>query len=254
MRRLLAVARKELLQLRRDRMTLGMMVGIPVMQLLLFGYAINTDVRHIPTVIYDQDNSPESRDLWRSLEVTGFYKFAGGVHDYDEISRALRSGRARVALVVPPRFGEALRAGRSAQVQLVVDGSDPDPLGQINAVHVVLQDIDASSVPEVVVVNKVDAMDEEAILTLRQALPGAVWVSARTGAGMDELRELIAARLPHPEVDVEVLVPYDRGDLLSRVHESGEVISVEHTGDGTLLNARVSEALAGELAEYAHSG
>ena len=69
----------------------------------------------------------------------------------------------------------------------VVDGSDPDPLGQINAVHVVLQDIDASSVPEVIVVNKVDAMDEEAILTLRQALPGAVWVSARTGAGMDEL-------------------------------------------------------------------
>jgi ABC-2 type transport system permease protein len=125
MRRLLAVAWKELLQLRRDRMTLGMMVGLPVMQLLLFGYAINTDVRHIPTVVYDQDRSAESRDLWRRLEVTGFYDFAGAVRDYDDISRALRSGRARVALVVPPRFGEQLRAGGSVQVQLVIDGADP---------------------------------------------------------------------------------------------------------------------------------
>ena len=125
MRRFYAVAHKELLQLRRDRMTLGMMVGLPVMQLLLFGYAINTDVRHVPTVLYDQDGSAESRDLWRRLEVTGFYDYAGAVRDYDDIARALRSGRARVALVVPPRFGQALREGGGAQVQLVVDGSDP---------------------------------------------------------------------------------------------------------------------------------
>jgi ABC-2 type transport system permease protein len=123
--RLLAVAWKELLQLRRDRMTLGMMVGIPVMQLLLFGYAINTDVRHISTVVYDQDHSAESRDLLFRMEATGFYSFAGAVRDYGEISRALRSGRAHVALVVPTRFGERLRAGRPVQVQLVVDGSDP---------------------------------------------------------------------------------------------------------------------------------
>jgi ABC-2 type transport system permease protein len=125
MRRLLAVARKELLQLRRDRMTLGMMVGIPVMQLLLFGYAINTDVRHIATVVYDQDHSAESRDLLRRLQATKFYDFAGAVRDYGEISRALRSNLARVALVIPPRFGEHLRGGRPTRVQLVVDGSDP---------------------------------------------------------------------------------------------------------------------------------
>jgi len=125
MRRFAAVARKELLQLRRDRMTLGMMVGIPVMQLLLFGYAINTDVRHMPTVVYDQDHSDESRDLVRRLEATGFYTIIGATRDYGEISAALRSARARVALVVPPRFGERLRAGSSTQVQLVVDGSDP---------------------------------------------------------------------------------------------------------------------------------
>jgi len=125
MRRFLAVARKELLQLRRDRLTLGMMVGLPVMQLLLFGYAINTDVRHIPSVVFDQDRSAESRDLVRRMQATHFYEFVGAVRNYDEIARALRSGRARVALVIPPRMGEKLRAGAHVKVQLVVDGSDP---------------------------------------------------------------------------------------------------------------------------------
>ncbi len=125
MTRLLAIAWKELVQLRRDRLTFGMMVGIPIMQLLLFGYAINTDVRHMPTVIYDQDLSTESRDLVERLVITGFYDVVGHVHDYDEISRAMRIGHAHVAVVIPPRFGEAMRAGRTARAQLVVDGSDP---------------------------------------------------------------------------------------------------------------------------------
>jgi len=125
MRRFLAVALKELLQLRRDRLTMGMMVGLPVMQLLLFGYAINTDVRHIPSVVFDQDRSAESRDLVRRMQATHFYAFVGAVRNYDEIARALRSGRARVAVVIPPRMGEKLRAGVHVEVQLVVDGSDP---------------------------------------------------------------------------------------------------------------------------------
>src|SRR5437016_13943524 len=97
--RLWAVARKELIQLRRDRLTLAMMVALPVIQLTLFGYAIDTDVRHIPTVVYDQDRSAQSRDFARSLEATGFYDLKGEVRGYEEIDRALRSGRARVALV-----------------------------------------------------------------------------------------------------------------------------------------------------------
>ena len=133
----------------------------------------------------------------------------------------------------------------------VVDGSDPDPLGQIDAVRVVLGEIDAAAVPEVIVVNKVDAMTEDDILTLRRALPGAVWVSARTGAGIDALRELIAARLPHPDVDVDVLVPYDRGDLVARVHRDGEVLSEKHEESGTRLTARVDGALAATLEEFA---
>jgi ABC-2 type transport system permease protein len=123
--RTFVIAWKELLQLRRDVMTLAMMAVLPLLQLLLFGYAINTDVRHIPTLIYDQDRSAASRDLARSLAATGFYDLLGEVRSYREIEDALRSGRARSALVVPSRYASNLAAGRSSQLQLVVDGSDP---------------------------------------------------------------------------------------------------------------------------------
>jgi ABC-2 type transport system permease protein len=123
------IAWKELLQLRRDRMTLAMMIVLPIVQLLLFGYAINTDVRHIPTVIFDQDHSAASRELGQSLRVTGFYDLVGNVRSYVEIENALRAGRARAALVIPARYGSNLRAGRPSQLQLVVDGSDPQTVG-----------------------------------------------------------------------------------------------------------------------------
>jgi ABC-2 type transport system permease protein len=119
------IAYKELLQLRRDRLTLAMMIVLPILQLLLFGYAINTDVRHIPSVVYDQDQSAQSRDLARSLEATGFYDFVGTVNDYEDIQRALRSNRARVALVIPPGYASNIARGKPARAQLVVDGSDP---------------------------------------------------------------------------------------------------------------------------------
>lgn len=123
--RTLVIAWKELLQLRRDRLTLAMMIALPIVQLTLFGYAINTDVRHIPMVVYDQDHSAASRDLVRSLEATGFYDLVGSVEGYDQIGRSLRAGSARVALVVPPKYASDLVRGRTAQVQLVIDGSDP---------------------------------------------------------------------------------------------------------------------------------
>ena len=125
MNRMLAIAWKEMIQARRDRLTMGMMIGIPIIQLLLFGYAINTDVRNIATVIYDQDHSEESRGFVRRMEATGFYEVVGRVESYEEIGVALRSRQVMVALVVPPRFGAEFEAGRVAQLQLVVDGSDP---------------------------------------------------------------------------------------------------------------------------------
>ena len=123
--RVFVVAWKELQQLRRDRLTLAMMVVLPLVQLLLFGYAINTDVRHVPTVVYDQDKSAESRDLVHSLEATGFYDIVGQVEDYDAMEHAVRAGVARAALVVPARFASDLESGRPTEVQLVVDGTDP---------------------------------------------------------------------------------------------------------------------------------
>jgi len=127
--RTLAIASKELRQLARDRLTMAMMALLPVVQLLLFGYAINTDVRHIPLVVYDQDRSSTSRDLVRRMEATGYYDDVGSVRSYAEIARALRDGSAKVGLVLPAGLGSALTLGRGAVVQLVVDGSDPMTVG-----------------------------------------------------------------------------------------------------------------------------
>ncbi len=135
----------------------------------------------------------------------------------------------------------------------VVDGSHPDPEGQLAAVREVLAEIGADKVPELVVINKADIADPLVLARLRQREPHSVVVSAYTGEGITEALEAVEADLPHPQIDIDALLPYDRGDLLSRVHEGGEVISVEHTADGTLLKARVNESLAGELAAYART-
>ena len=132
----------------------------------------------------------------------------------------------------------------------VVDGSHPDPAAQLAAVREVLAEIDAVDVPEIVVVNKSDLMEPGLLQRLAKAEPGAIAVSARTGAGLDELRQRIAAELPRPDVAVSLLVPYDRGDLVARVHSHGDVQSVEHTEEGTRIEARVPGWLAGEAAEF----
>jgi GTP-binding protein HflX len=132
----------------------------------------------------------------------------------------------------------------------VVDGSHPDPEGQLAAVREVLAEIGADKVPELVVINKADVADPLVIARLRQREPHSVVVSAKSGEGIPEALAALEADLPRPAVEVVALVPYERGDLLSRVHDQGEVISIEHTGDGTVLKARVGEALAGELAAY----
>jgi GTPase len=132
----------------------------------------------------------------------------------------------------------------------VVDGAHADPEEQVRAVREVLADVGAEAVPELLVVNKTDAGAEETLLRLKRLWPEAVFVSARTGAGLQELRARIEARLPRPAVELDVLVPYERGDLVARVHERGEVLRLDHTGHGTQLRVRVGPALAAELAAY----
>ena len=130
----------------------------------------------------------------------------------------------------------------------VVDAAHPDPLGQVAAVRAVLADIPgALDVPELIVLNKVDLVDAVALAALRTRLPGAIEVSARSGEGIEEMRSRIEAMLPRPDRPVDVVVPYSRGDLVSRVHADGEIDAVEYVEAGTRVVARVDPALAAEL-------
>ncbi|MGI4894902.1 MAG: GTPase HflX [Janthinobacterium lividum] len=132
----------------------------------------------------------------------------------------------------------------------VVDGSHPDPEGQLAAVRSVLADVDAQQVPELVAINKADLADPEVLQRLLRKEKNSIAVSARTGAGIEELLARISQLLPVPDVQLEVCVPYDRGELVNRVHVSGQVLEEEHTGAGTRLVARVRPRLAAELEQY----
>ncbi|MER0242093.1 GTPase HflX [Streptomyces sp. HSW2009] len=160
---------------------------------------------------------------------------------------------------LPHHLVEAFRStmeevGDSDLILHVVDGSHPVPEEQLAAVREVIRDVGAVHVPEVVVVNKADAADPLVLQRLLRVEPHAIAVSARTGQGIEELLALIDVELPRPSVEIEALVPYTRGDLVSRTHADGEVLSEEHTSEGTLLKARVHEELAAELQPYVPLG
>ncbi|WP_134065014.1 GTPase HflX [Mycobacteroides salmoniphilum] len=137
----------------------------------------------------------------------------------------------------------------------VVDGSDLAPLAQIEAVRAVISDVVAgslgdtsSSSPELLVINKIDAAGDLALAQLRRALPKALFVSVHTGDGVAKLRAAIAETVPRADVPVDVVIPYDRGDLVARIHTEGQVHSTEHLADGTRVVGRVPRALAALLA------
>jgi len=132
----------------------------------------------------------------------------------------------------------------------VVDGSHPDPEGQLVAVRAVFADIDAGQVPEIVVINKSDAADPLVLSRLQRHEKHAVLVSARTGEGLAQLLDLLEQEVPHAESLVHVVLPYAEGGLVSRIHSEGEVLSEVHEEDGTHLSARVRPALAAELAGH----
>ncbi|WP_024288742.1 GTPase HflX [Cellulomonas sp. KRMCY2] len=154
---------------------------------------------------------------------------------------------------LPTQLVEAFRStleevGDADLVLHVVDVSHPDPEGQVAAVRAVLAEIEgAREIPELVVLNKADVADPDVVARMRRREPHSIVVSAYTGEGFAELQEMISAELPRPRVSVDVLVPYDRGDLVSRTHSEGEIDVEEHTEHGTLLRARVDADLAAEL-------
>ena len=156
---------------------------------------------------------------------------------------------------LPHQLVEAFRStieeiSLSDLVVHVVDASHPDPGGQIQTVRDVLAEVEANDVKELVVFNKCDLIDETQKLALRGMEPGSILVSAATGEGIAELLEKIESLLPKPELFLKVLVPYSRGDLVSRIHSEGKVAKLEHRDTGTYVETLVKPGLASELNEF----
>src|SRR5690349_13390683 len=117
--------RKEFIQMRRDRLTLGIMTAVPVIQLLLFGFAIQTDVRHIPTVVLDESRTPTSREIIAAFENTGNFRIVAHVDGRDALDASIARGDAQAGIAIPHDFPRDLARGTTATVQVVVDASDP---------------------------------------------------------------------------------------------------------------------------------
>ncbi len=134
----------------------------------------------------------------------------------------------------------------------VVDGSHPDPFEQIRAVREVINEIGGAEIPEIIAINKVDAADPEVVMEILRKEKNSFAFSARTGFGIDGLVRAIEKSLPHPNVEINALIPYDRGDLVSAVHERGEILSEEYVETGTQMRALVDGGLAKAIEDALH--
>jgi GTP-binding protein HflX len=132
----------------------------------------------------------------------------------------------------------------------VVDASHPDPSGQIATVRNVIGEVGARDIPELIVFNKIDLADETHRMALRGMEPNSIAVSARTGEGIEELLQTIARMLPEPNVEIAVLIPYNRGDLVSRLHLNSRIMVLDYRDNGTFVRAMVKPELASELAAF----
>ncbi|TWH51585.1 ABC transporter permease [Sporomusa sp. KB1] len=122
--RLRALLIKEFIQMRRDRLTFAMMVVMPILQLLLFGFAINTDVKHLSTIVFDQSLQQEGRDLLSAFQASQYFDTKYVAKNYQEVNEAVESGKAKVGIIIPPDYTDSIKHGRSAAVQVIVDASD----------------------------------------------------------------------------------------------------------------------------------
>ena len=131
----------------------------------------------------------------------------------------------------------------------VVDGSHADPFEQIRAVRTVIDEIGAQEVPEIIAVNKSDVADQEVLMEILRKEPNSYAISVKTGFGIDALIHAIEKTLPRPKIEVDVVVPYSRGDLISAIHEHGEILSEEYVAEGTAIHARVDAGLARQISD-----
>ncbi len=137
--RFVAVLAKEFVQMRRDRVTFAMMIGLPIIQLLLFGFAINADPRNLPTMIDLGDNGPMTRAVVSAMQTSDYFEFIGYVNGYEDGERALRTGSANFVVVIPPNFERDLIRGDKPEILLAADASDPSATGgAVNALGGIL--------------------------------------------------------------------------------------------------------------------
>jgi GTP-binding protein HflX len=132
----------------------------------------------------------------------------------------------------------------------VVDASHEDPAQQIKTVRDVVGEVEARDIPEIIVFNKADLIDDDQQILLRGLEPNAVFVSAKTGEGVEALLQLIADRIPEPDVEVTAVIPYEHGEIISMIHQSGHILGTDYVESGTRIHARVSPELASKLQTY----
>ncbi|NLB89176.1 MAG: ABC transporter permease [Syntrophomonadaceae bacterium] len=157
MTRIMSVLKKEFLQMRRDRMTLALIFMIPLVQLLLFGYAIQTEVKHIPTAVFDQSLSASSRDMLASFTASGYFDPSYVATSYQDLASLIDSGKAQVGIVFPPDFETKINRGESAPIQVIVDASDSmlsnqaiataNSIGMLKSQQIIFSQVGTSELP-----------------------------------------------------------------------------------------------------------
>ena len=140
--------------------------------------------------------------------------------------------------------------GEATRIPHLVDGTDEDPAGQIAAVSEVLEEIGASSVPQLLVINKIDTLDNAALRRLQNLWPEAVLISAHEEIGLETLLEATAEALSKGLVTLKLAVPYERGDVVAAAHRLGEVVEEKHDETGTILDVRLPEHATGQFREF----
>ena len=228
-------------------------------------------VQHQPLGFVDEITLVERDDLGDRLSIdlcddvthvlycaAGSVRSVDHVHDDIGVGHFLEGRPERLDELVrnlPHQLVEAFRStfeevADSDVIVHVVDGSHPDPAAQLRTVRDVIAEVDAQAIPEIVAFNKCDLIDETQRLVLHGLAPDAVFVSARTGEGLDELKARIDAALPVPDREVSVVVPYDRGDLVAELHERNRVLSTDYVERGTLIRAYVSGETLAKLGPF----
>jgi ABC-2 type transport system permease protein len=125
LKRLITITKKEFIQIRRDKASLAIAVMMPIMMLLLFGFAVNTDVNNVSLAVYDGSKTMESRELINKFINSYYFELYGEVNSPDDVEKYISSGKVKVGLVIPPDYAKTLRRNATAEVQVLVDGSDP---------------------------------------------------------------------------------------------------------------------------------